>query len=97
MKRGMDAVIAKSGRRKPLMRRKGAEPSIVIALGGPPPKTAVEDAPEPDAESDALTCPKCGAQLANTDENRGYVAAREMEDADDDMDDDMDDDTGEGY
>lgn len=77
----MDAVVEKASRKKPLLRRKGA-PTLVIAVGGPPPKPEMEqddDAPE------GLVCPKCGAELADTPENREYASARsdEMDDAED--------------
>jgi len=71
-------------KRKPMLRRKGA-PSIIIALGGPP-KGMEADEPEDEEMSDnedTLTCPKCGAELADTDENREYVAKREADEDED--------------
>lgn len=72
-----------NGKRKPLLARK---PALVVAIGmgkpkGPPPMgkdTEME-------EDDELTCPKCGAQLADTPENRKYAKMREdeMDESDD--------------
>jgi hypothetical protein len=41
-----------------------------------------EDEDENESEDAPLTCPKCGAELADTEENRAYVKAREDEDED---------------
>jgi hypothetical protein len=60
-------------KRKPVLARKGA-PTVVIALGGP-------------KMEKGLTCPKCGAELANTPENRKYAAMRDEEMQDEEMDD----------
>lgn len=35
--------------------------------------------PMEEAESEALTCPKCGMELADTPKNRKYAAMREQE------------------
>lgn len=79
------------GKRKPLLARK---PALVVAIGmgkpkGPPPT-------EKDAEmgeDDGLTCPKCGAELADTPENRKYAKMREeeMDDSGDESDDEYED------
>lgn len=85
--RGMDAVIAKSAKRKPVLKRKGGEPSIVIAVGGAPPK------PSDEAEvPDALECPKCGRALADTPENREYIASKSSDDHEEASDEDEDED-----
>jgi len=76
-------------KRKPMLRRKGA-PAVIIALGGPPKE---REAPEEEMAEDGLTCPKCGAELADTPENRKYVEMRsdEMDESEDESDDEMDD------
>lgn len=78
------------GKRKPVMKRK---PSVMIAIGMPKPtsKAAMPEAPddEDDSADESLTCPKCGAELADTPENRDYAAARDAEmDESDEMDED---------
>jgi hypothetical protein len=78
----MDAVLAKSSRKKPLFRKKGA-PSIVIAVGGPPPKPEMDAPDDEEAPKETLTCPKCGAELADTPENAEYVASKREDDDDD--------------
>jgi hypothetical protein len=70
-RRGMEAVAAKSARRKPFLKRKGDGPSMVIAVKSAPP-----DKPDADEEDDELECPKCGMKLADTDENREYIASK---------------------
>lgn len=75
------------GKRMPVMKRK---PSVVIAIGMPKPalkdQVAEKMKEEPEAE-DSLTCPKCGAELADTPENREYAKMREAEmDESEDMD-----------
>lgn len=88
-------------KRTPVMRRKGG-PAVIIAFGSPKmDKMAAEqresemdddmdDAMEKEMsdEKDTLTCPKCGAELADTPENREYAAQREEEMADESEDED---------
>lgn len=90
-------------KRTPVMRRKGG-PAVIIAFGSPKmDKMAAEqresemdddmdDAMEKEMsdEKDTLTCPKCGAELADTPENREYAAQREDEMADESEDEDED-------
>ena len=86
------------GKRKPMLKRK---PSVVIAIGMPKPdlkdRVAKQMDEEPEAE-ESLTCPKCGAELKDTPENREYAKMREaeMDESDDDEmesdDDKMDED-----
>ena len=81
-------------KRKPLMKRK---PSLVIAIGmpakgpkGPPPEMSEKEDMEDEESPEGLTCPKCGAELADTEENRAYakMRAEEMESDDEDEDED---------
>ena len=81
-------------KRKPLMKRK---PSLVIAIGmpakgpkGPPPEMSEKEDMEDEESPEGLTCPKCGAELADTEENRAYAKMRadEMESDDEDEDED---------
>jgi hypothetical protein len=82
MQKGMDAVVSKSARRTPMLKRKGGAPAMTIVVeSGPPAKPDASDAEAPET----LTCPKCGMSLEDTPENRAYVEAK---DADDDNDDD---------
>ena len=75
-RRGMEAVASKSMRRAPVFLRKKAAAAETEAASPPMQE-------EEDEEEDApLTCPKCGAELADTEENRAYVKAREDEDED---------------
>ena len=78
------------GKRKPVMKRK---PSVVIAIGMPKPKAANDEAPmeesEDASEEKGLTCPKCGAELADTEENRAYAKMR-GEEMDEETDEDED-------
>lgn len=89
--RGMEAVASKSGRRKMGFKRKGGAPSIAIVVGAAPPKPAMEE--DKGEEQEELVCPKCGATLADTPENREYAAKRSSEkedgmmEADDEADD----------
>jgi hypothetical protein len=80
--RGMEAVVSKTGRRKLGFKRKEA-PGIAIVVGSAPPKPEVEDEAEEGME---LECPKCGAMLADTPENRAYLDSKKMTDADEEMD-----------
>lgn len=82
------------GKRKPLMKRK---PGLVIAIGmpakgpkGPPPEMSEKEDMEDEESPEGLTCPKCGAELADTEENRAYakMRAEEMESDDEDEDED---------
>lgn len=70
--RFMEAVAAKVGKRKPMLKRKGA-PAVVIAIGAPKPapskmgsedEQSPEDASEDEAEYGAkggmCECPECG-------------------------------------
>lgn len=81
-RRGMEAVASKSTRRAPVFLRKKAAPSETEAAS--PPMMEEEDEDENESEDAPLTCPKCGAELADTEENRAYVKAREDEDEDED-------------
>lgn len=89
-KRFMEAVAEKigAGKRRPVLKRKGG-PTVVIAIGAPKaaPKPAPEMEDEDEGEEKSLVCPKCGAELADTPENREYAAERE-----DEMDEDEDED-----
>jgi len=92
-------------KRTPVMRRKGG-PAVIIAFGSPKmDKMAAEqresemdddmdDAMEKEMsdEKDTLTCPKCGAELADTPENREYAKMRADEMDEDESDDEMDED-----
>lgn len=73
-------------KRKPLMTRK---PAVVIAIGAAPSggemknrlrerlgKGAEDEKEYEEKDEDTLTCPKCGAELADTDENRQYAKMR---------------------
>jgi hypothetical protein len=82
--RGMDVVIAKSAKRKPVFKRKSDAPAMVIAVGGAPPKVAEES-------DETLECPECGAVLADTPENREYVASKAPADTDDEENEDTED------
>lgn len=55
-------------KRKPVLARK---PAVVVAIGMGKPKGPME--------KEGLTCPKCGAELADTPENRKYAAMRKEE------------------
>lgn len=90
--RGMDAVVSKTERRKMALKRKGAAPGIAIVVGTAPPKPEMEG----EDEREALVCPKCGAELANTPENKKYAADREME-MEDESEDEMDEESDEEY
>ena len=78
------------GKRKPVMKRK---PSVVIAIGMPKPdlkdQVAKKMDEEPEEAEGGLTCPKCGAELADTEENRAYAKMRadEMESDDEESED----------
>lgn len=78
--RGMEAVASKSSRRKMGFKRKGGMPSLAIVVGGAPPKPEMES--EEGEETKELVCPKCGATLADTPENREYASKRESEKSD---------------
>ena len=73
------------GKRKPVMKRK---PSVVIAIGMPKPdlkeQVAKKMNEEPEEADGELTCPKCGAELADTEENRAYAKMRADEMASED-------------
>lgn len=56
-------------KRKPLMARK---PALVVAIG---------EKMDKKPESEGLTCPKCGHELADTPGNRDYVKSRAEEGA----------------
>lgn len=75
-RRGMEAVASKSARRTPVFLRKKKGDGMSDAPMPPKPKS------EQDDEDMPLTCPKCGMQLADTEENRAYAKMRadEMED-----------------
>lgn len=82
------------GKRKPVMKRK---PSLVIAIGmpakgpkGPPMEPSEKEDTDEEKPEGELTCPKCGAELADTEENRAYAKMRadEMESEDEDEDED---------
>lgn len=96
-KRFMEAVAEKigTGKRRPMLKRKGG-PTVVIAIGAPKmaPKPAPEMADEDEGEGKPLVCPKCGAELADTPENREYASERqsEMEDESEDEAEDEDED-----
>lgn len=78
------------GKRKPVMKRK---PSLVIAIGMPKPdlkEKGSEKMPEAPKDEESLTCPKCGAELADTPENRKYAKMR-AEEMDEDEDEESED------
>ena len=70
------------GKRKSVLTRK---PSVVIALGMPKPKAMAspdreEEMPEEEERAEeGLQCPRCGAELKDTPENREYVESRAAE------------------
>jgi hypothetical protein len=66
-RRGMEAVAAKSARRTPVFTRRRAADAMPDDAEVPPP-------PMPSA--DVLECPKCGAELVDTPQNRAYVGER---------------------
>ena len=75
-------------KRTPVMRRKGG-PAVIIAFGSPKMdkmaaekrESEMDDAMDEEMSDnkDTLTCPKCGAELADTPENRDYAKMREGE------------------
>jgi hypothetical protein len=81
--KGMDAVLSKSNRRKLGLKRRPEPGGIAILVGGAPPKsdegepTALK---EESASAGTLTCPRCQAELADTEENRAYLDAQRIED-----------------
>ena len=82
-RRGMEAVASKSARRMPVfLRKKKAEDTKEMPA---PPMPDDEDEQESDDEKDMLTCPKCGMELADSEENRAYVKMRD-EESDEDED-----------
>lgn len=82
-RRGMEAVASKSSRRMPVfLRKKKAEDTKEMPA---PPMPDDEDEQESDDEKDMLTCPKCGMELADSEENRAYVKMRD-EESDEDED-----------
>jgi hypothetical protein len=90
--RGMEAVASKSAR-KPLLKRKDGSPSMVISVKSAP--TPVERAKDEDEarDDDALECPKCGMQLADTPENREYISSKSGDSStEDEPDEDEDED-----
>lgn len=89
--RGMEAVVSKLQRRRMGLKRKGAAPGIAIVVGSAPPEKPEADEPEGELE-----CPKCGAILKDTPENREYVASKDMDDESDEVMESEDDDE-EGY
>lgn len=64
----------KMGKRKPMFARK---PSLVVAVETQMAKKPEAKAEEP--ESDAIVCPKCGMELADTPSNREYAKMRAEE------------------
>lgn len=70
------------GKRKSVLTRK---PSVVIALGMPKPKAMAsldreEEMPEEEEMAEeGLMCPRCGAELTDTPENREYAESRAAE------------------
>lgn len=80
-RRGMDAVASKSARRAPVFLRKKAAKSEEMDAP-PPPMPEKDDEDEPSE----MTCPKCGMELADTEENRAYIKMRAEESDDEDMD-----------
>jgi len=80
-RRGMEAVAAKSvSKRRPALKRKGGM-SIVIAVGKPKPE--MEEEADEEMSGKSLTCPKCGAELADTPENREYIASKKEDEYED--------------
>ena len=82
--RGMDAVAGKVSGRKMVLKRRGGAPGIAIIVGAAPSRPKMEDKDE----AETLVCPKCGAELANTPENKEYAAKRKMgmeDEAEDEM------------
>ena len=79
----------KVGKRKPMFARK---PSLVVAIETQMAKKPADKTEAP--ESDAIVCPKCGMELADTPANREYAKMRaeesddELEDEDEDEDED---------
>jgi uncharacterized protein YecT (DUF1311 family) len=64
------------------LRKKKAEDTKEMPA---PPMPDDEDEQESDDEKDMLTCPKCGMELADSEENRAYVKMRD-EESDEDED-----------
>lgn len=71
-------------KRKPMLARK---PALVVAV-----QTAMDKKPDakPEMAPDAITCPKCGMELADTPANREYAKMR-AEEGDDAMESTEDD------
>lgn len=84
-RRGMEAVAFKSAsKRRAALKRKGGM-SVVIAIGKPSPKPAMEEeGPEDEAEMEECECPKCGHRFVPGDEaedsGEGPESEEEMED-----------------
>lgn len=67
-RRGMEAVASKAARKKAVFSRRKPDAPAEDAVPPMPPEGL---SPPP-----MLTCPKCGLELADTDENRAYVDAQ---------------------
>ena len=74
----------KMGKRKPMFARK---PSLVVAVET---ATAKKPEPAPETESEAIVCPKCGMELADTPANREYAKMR-AEESDDESENEYED------
>ena len=86
-RRGMEAVASKGSRRMPVFMRKAKQQDEEETP--PPPMPSKGEREEEDAP-EGLRCPKCGMELADTEENRAYADARADEMASEDEDEDED-------
>jgi hypothetical protein len=79
-------------KRKSVLTRK---PSVVIALGMPKPTAMAspdrekEMPEEEEMAEDGLQCPRCGAELVDTPENREYAKSRAAEAEEESEDEDV--------
>jgi hypothetical protein len=73
-RRGMEAVASKAARRTPIFRRRASDipPEPPAShLSPPPPPVTAEEGPV------GLLCPECGMELADTEQNRAYLAEKD--------------------